>query len=102
MGESALVVGDSTAIKVHVHLPNPGDAISYGAEKDRNLEAIAVETGGAVFDARQAAYQAHQLTHPTVFLNAMRDTYWVAVGLLLIAMVSSLVRGPREKPDVPE
>lgn len=27
-------------------------AISYGAEKDRNLEAIAVETGGAVFDAR--------------------------------------------------
>lgn len=27
-------------------------AINYGAEKDRNLEAIAVETGGAVFDAR--------------------------------------------------
>jgi Ca-activated chloride channel family protein len=27
-------------------------AINYGAEKDRNLQAIAVETGGAVFDAR--------------------------------------------------
>ena len=26
-------------------------AINFGAEKDRNLQAIALETGGAVFDA---------------------------------------------------
>jgi DAK2 domain fusion protein YloV len=31
MGDSALVVGDSTAIKVHVHTPMPGDPINYGA-----------------------------------------------------------------------
>jgi DAK2 domain fusion protein YloV len=33
MGESALIVGDDTLVKVHVHAPNPGDIIKYGAEK---------------------------------------------------------------------
>jgi DAK2 domain fusion protein YloV len=31
MGDSALVVGDSNTIKVHVHSPDPGTPISYGA-----------------------------------------------------------------------
>jgi uncharacterized protein len=31
MGDSALVVGDSRAIKVHVHTPEPGTPINYGA-----------------------------------------------------------------------
>jgi len=31
MGESALVVGDSQAIKVHVHVPDPGIPLGYGA-----------------------------------------------------------------------
>lgn len=33
MGESALVVGDSTLIKVHVHAPNPGDILKFGANQ---------------------------------------------------------------------
>jgi DAK2 domain fusion protein YloV len=33
MGESALVVGDETLVKVHVHAPNPGDIIKFGAEQ---------------------------------------------------------------------
>lgn len=33
MGESALIVGDDTLIKVHVHAPNPGDIIRYGADQ---------------------------------------------------------------------
>jgi DAK2 domain fusion protein YloV len=31
MGDSVLVVGDSKAIKVHVHTPEPGTPINYGA-----------------------------------------------------------------------
>ncbi len=30
MGESALIVGDSNLIKVHVHAPKPGDILDYG------------------------------------------------------------------------
>lgn len=33
MGESALIVGDDTLVKVHVHAPNPGDIIKYGADQ---------------------------------------------------------------------
>ena len=31
MGDSALIVGDSRAVKVHVHSPDPGTPIQYGA-----------------------------------------------------------------------
>jgi len=31
MGDSALVVGDSSTVKVHVHSPDPGTPVSYGA-----------------------------------------------------------------------
>ncbi len=33
MGESALIVGDETLVKVHIHALNPGDIIKYGAEQ---------------------------------------------------------------------
>lgn len=33
IGDCALVVGDETLIKVHVHCPNPGPAITYGADQ---------------------------------------------------------------------
>ena len=32
MGDCPLVVGDSTTIKVHVHVLNPGDPLNYGAQ----------------------------------------------------------------------
>lgn len=31
MGDSVMVVGDSTTVKVHVHTPTPGTPINYGA-----------------------------------------------------------------------
>lgn len=42
MGQSTLVVGDSEAIKVHVHVPDPGVPISY-AIKLGSLRDIVVE-----------------------------------------------------------
>lgn len=42
MGDSALVVGDSSAVKVHVHTPNPGDPINYGVRLG-SLSRVIVE-----------------------------------------------------------
>jgi DAK2 domain fusion protein YloV len=42
MGECALVVGDSRAIKVHVHSPEPGTPINYGASLG-SLSQVIVE-----------------------------------------------------------
>lgn len=33
MGESALIVGDESLVKVHIHALNPGDIVKYGAEQ---------------------------------------------------------------------
>ncbi len=50
MGDSALVVGDSHTVKVHVHVLDPGIPISYGA-KCGSLRDVVVED-------MQAQYQA--------------------------------------------
>ncbi|MFQ6015544.1 MAG: DAK2 domain-containing protein [Anaerolineae bacterium] len=42
MGESALVVGDSDLIKVHVHAPRPGAILDYGASLG-SMSKIVVE-----------------------------------------------------------
>lgn len=40
MGESALIVGDESLIKVHVHAPNPGEIVKYGAEQGALVNII--------------------------------------------------------------
>ena len=42
LGESALVVGDSEAVKVHVHVPDPGVPLGYGASLG-SLSRVIVE-----------------------------------------------------------
>lgn len=42
MGESPLVLGDEAIVKVHVHVPDPGVAISYGAQLG-SLRDVVVE-----------------------------------------------------------
>lgn len=42
MGDSTLVVGGSTTVKVHVHTPNPGDPLNYAASIG-SLSRIIVE-----------------------------------------------------------
>lgn len=42
MGDSALVVGDSRVVKVHVHSPEPGTPINYGASMG-SLSRVIVE-----------------------------------------------------------
>lgn len=40
LGESALIVGDETLVKVHVHAPNPGEIVKYGAEQGALVNII--------------------------------------------------------------
>jgi DAK2 domain fusion protein YloV len=42
LGDCPLVVGDSTAVKVHVHTPSPGDPLNYGANLG-SLSRVIVE-----------------------------------------------------------
>ena len=42
MGDCALVVGDGTAVKVHVHTPSPGDPLNYGTQHG-SLSRVIVE-----------------------------------------------------------
>ncbi|MBI3740250.1 MAG: DAK2 domain-containing protein, partial [Chloroflexi bacterium] len=40
MGEYALIVGDDSLVKVHVHAPNPGEIVRYGAEQGALVNVI--------------------------------------------------------------
>lgn len=67
----------------------------------RNLGMVTgLSLAGAVFEARQAAYQAQGLAGPRGFLRSFGETYWIATGILLLAMVASLVGGSQGKPPV--
>ncbi len=48
MGDSVLVVGDSRAVKVHLHAPEPGHALNYGASMG-HMSRIIVENMDAQF-----------------------------------------------------
>ena len=48
MGDSALVVGDPATVKVHIHVPDPGVPISYGAGLG-SLRDVVVEDMQAQF-----------------------------------------------------
>ncbi len=40
MGDSGLIVGDETLIKVHIHVHDPGVPISYGAQRGTLLDVV--------------------------------------------------------------
>jgi DAK2 domain fusion protein YloV len=87
MGECALVVGDSRAVKVHVHSPEPGTPINYGASVG-SLSRVIVEN-------MQEQYQEFILSKaqkPTAPLEPLSGigTVVVAPGQGLITVFESL------------
>ena len=40
MGDSTVVVGDETTIKVHIHVKNPGEPLSYGTSLGRITDVV--------------------------------------------------------------
>jgi DAK2 domain fusion protein YloV len=87
LGDCALVVGDSRAVKVHVHSPEPGTPINYGASQG-SLSRVIVEN-------MQEQYQdfilskAQQPSAPPEPLSGI-GTVVVAPGQGLITVFESL------------
>lgn len=92
MGESALIVGDESLIKVHVHALNPGDIIKYGAGQGplvniiiENMQAQYVDfMAGNTADMRVGAENLGAiLPHAPKFATPSTDQ---ATGIATIAV----------------
>jgi DAK2 domain fusion protein YloV len=81
MGECPLVVGDTTTIKVHVHVPDPGVPISYGASLG-SLRDVIVED-------MQAQYQEFIVEHDTP-LEPTQTTPNLKIGVVAVVMGDGL------------
>lgn len=93
MGDSALVVGDNTAVKVHVHTPSPGDPINYGTHlgsisrviienmQEQYQEFIMGQTAPAAPPVRQ-----HEIVTATVVVSPGPglDRVFESLGALVI------------------
>ncbi len=63
MGQSAVIVGDDTMVKVHIHTENPGDILQYaltlGYLDQIKIDNMSLQTE-ALAEQRASASQAHQ------------------------------------------
>jgi uncharacterized protein len=91
MGDSVLVVGDSDAVKVHIHSDWPGSVLDYGA-KHGQLTEIVVENMQLQYEAfkagrqQQAKQQAPQPPAPASL--ASRPSSAAARGLCNIGIIA--------------
>lgn len=70
MGDCPLTVGDSQTIKVHVHVPDPGVPISYGA-KCGSLRDVVVEDMQAQYQEFISGRDAHPMMGPGTGAQSM-------------------------------
>ena len=83
MGDSTLVVGDPSTVKVHVHVPDPGEPLSYAAELG-SLRDVIVED-------MQAQYQEFMASKESPWL-IVSDTASTELGLVVVAAGEGLAR----------
>ena len=83
MGECALVVGEPTAVKVHVHVPDPGVPISY-AVRLGSLQDVVVEDMQAQYQEFVAGRE-----RPPVVSPPMSAT---EIGVVVVAAGEGLAR----------
>ena len=74
MGDSALVVGDAEAIKVHVHVPDPGIPLGYGASLG-SLSRVIVEN----MQEQYQEYILSQSRRPVISTEALSKIGTVVV-----------------------
>lgn len=82
MGECPLVVGEPMAVKVHVHVPDPGIPISYGASLG-SLRDVVVED-------MQAQYQDFISVHEGESLASPQPSQ--EIGVVAVTMGDGLAR----------
>ncbi len=75
MGESALIVGDATLIKVHVHAPTPGTILDYGCSVGIITNVIIENMQEQYID-----FMAGQTAHPPVSAGEIAGMTTVAVA----------------------
>jgi len=85
MGESTLVVGDSTTIRVHVHTEEPGTPLNYGASVG-SLSKIAIENMQEQYQEFILS-QAQPSVPPPVTSEEICD-----IGTVVVAQGPGLVR----------
>ena len=83
MGDSTLVVGDPTAVKVHVHVPDPGEPLSYAV----NLGSLR----DVIVEDMQAQYQDFMSSKESPSL-IVSDTASTELGLVVVAAGDGLVK----------
>ncbi len=88
MGDSTLVVGDSTTVKVHVHVPDPGVPISYAVQLG-SLRDVVVEDMQAQYQEFILGRSAPPVTGPTQLASDV-GTVVVAPGEGLANVFRSL------------
>lgn len=64
MGWSTLVVGDAALIKVHVHVYNPGEPLSYAINLGADLDDVVVENMQRQYHSYVAARQEREAETP--------------------------------------
>ncbi len=88
MGDSTLVVGDATTVKVHVHVPDPGVPISYAVQLG-SLRDVVVEDMQAQYQEFILGRSAPPVTGPTQLTSDV-GTVVVAPGEGLANVFKSL------------
>lgn len=90
IGDCPLVVGDETLVKVHVHCPNPGPAIEYGANQGIIFDVV-IENMDEQAEAFSGA--AQPVPVPVVPPQAaVRTEQMIGVGTVAIAPGAGLRR----------
>jgi DAK2 domain fusion protein YloV len=84
MGESTLVVGDSTTIRVHVHTEEPGNPLNYGASIG-SLSKIAIEN-------MQEQYQEFILSQAQPAVTYVASEEVCDIATVVVAQGYGLVR----------
>ncbi len=82
MGESALIVGDSALVKVHVHAPTPGAILDYGCSVGVITNVIVENMQEQYID-----FMAGQTTRPPVTADEI-----VGIGTVTVAPGAGLAR----------
>ena len=88
MGECPLVMGDESIVKVHVHVPDPGVAISYGARLG-SLRDVVVED----MQAQSEAFVAQPAARAP---SSEEDLPSTEAAMIAVASGSGLTRAFRE------
>jgi len=86
MGDSVLVVGDSQAVKVHVHSDFPGHVLDYGISRGQ-VTAVIIENMQVQYEEFRAA-SAQVAAAPTVTKTASTAIPVSTAGVALVAVVS--------------